>query len=223
MHGCAGFFSRSDPSRGIAPLYDEWGKRLSNAGYVALVVDSFTGRKALQNQCGNGKGGVSEVSERPYDAHAAVQFLTSSYADRVAPARLALLGWSHGASSTISALATETTRELGKPFKIGFAFYPGCGLYGAFGGIDTSTYAPYAPLYILHAGADPLYTDGHCDKRLNNARKLGAGNMHMIVYPGAGHSFDNARKAGARWTKADRDAKVAADAFVMRLLEGVMN
>lgn len=215
LHGCSGIYSYSDPTKGLALLYKEWGDRLVKAGYAALVVDSFTARGVPQNQCGNGNSGISEVSDRPYDAQGASQFLKASYSDRIDPAKIVLIGWSHGASSTLSTLATAMESILGKPFKAGFAFYPGCGLYNAFGGISTSTYVPYAPLHILHGSIDPLYTSGYCDKRVNNAIKLGSTNMSMDVYLGAQHDFDNARMVGSNWTLADVEAKAAADAFVM--------
>jgi len=215
MHGCSGIYSYSDPTKGLALLYKEWGARLANAGYVALVVDSFSARNAPQNQCSNSSGGVSEVTDRPYDAHGAAQFLKTSYSGWVDPAKIALLGWSHGASSTLATLSDSMVGQLGKPFKAGFALYPGCGLYNAFGGISTSSYVPYAPMHILHGSIDPLYTSGYCDKRVNNALKLGSINLSMAVYLGAQHNFDNARTVDTKWTQADVDAKEAADAFVM--------
>lgn len=215
MHGCSGIYSYSDPAKGVALLYKEWGDRLTKTGYAALVVDSFTGRGMPQNQCGNGSEGVSEVTDRPYDAHGAAQFLKNSYAGMIDPAKIVLLGWSHGASSTISTLSESMTSQLGKPFKAGFAFYPGCGLYNAFGGISTSTYVPYASLQIMHGSIDPLYTNGYCDKRVNNAVKLGSLNMSMSVYLGAQHNFDNARMVDAKWTQADVEAKTSSDASVM--------
>ena len=221
MHGCSGIYSFSDPAKGLALLYNEWGERLAKAGYVALLVDSFTGRNTAQNQCDNGSSGVSEVTDRPYDAYGAWQFLKTSYSGWVDPAKIALLGWSHGASSTMSTLSNTGVSQWGKPFKAGFAFYPGCGLYGAFGGISTSTYAPYAPLYILHGSVDPFYTIGYCDKRINNAIKLGSTNMSMSVYLGGQHSLDNARAVDSTWTQADVDAKASADAFVMLHLKNL--
>lgn len=212
-------YSFSDPSKGLGFLFKEWGTRLANAGYAALVVDSFSGRNLPQNQCGNNAAGVSEVTERPYDAIAAANFLKTSYSGWVDQTKIALLGWSHGGSSTMSTMSNTMVSSHGKPFKAAFAFYPGCGLYNAFGGIFNSTYVPYAPLHILHGGIDPLYTAGHCDKRIQNAVQLGSNQMSMVVYGGAQHSFDNARAVDAAWTQADVDAKAKADAFVMQRLE----
>lgn len=219
MHGCSGIYSYSDPAKGLALLYKEWGERLTTAGYAALVVDSFTGRGMPQNQCANGSEGVSEVTDRPYDAHGAARFLKNSYSGVINSTKIVLLGWSHGASSTLSTLSESMSTQLGKPFKAGLAFYPGCGLYNAFGGITTSTYVPYAPVQILHGSIDPLYTNGFCDKRINNAALLGSLNLSMSVYLGAQHHFDNARVADAKFTQADVDAKLGADATVMLRLK----
>lgn len=218
LHGCSGMYSYSDPAKGVSLLIREWGERLAAAGYVALAVDSFSGRKMPQNQCGKSGVGVSEVSDRPYDAHGAAQFLKKSYSGWVDPNRMALIGWSHGGSSAMATLAAAMKDKLGTPFKLGFAFYPGCGLYNAFGGISGSTYVPSAPLHILHGGSDPLLTGGFCDKRVGNAVKLGSTDLKMTVYKGAQHAFDNARASEAKWTQADFEAKSKADAFVMKQL-----
>jgi len=221
MHGCSGIYSYSDPANGLALLYKEWGERLANAGYAALLVDSFSGRNEPQNQCGNGSDGVSEAADRPYDAMGAWQYLKTYYSGLINPDKIALLGWSHGASSTLSALSSTWVGQWGKPFKVGFAFYPGCGLYNAYGGISTSTYTSYAPLHILHGSSDPFYTIGYCDKRINNAIKRGSINTSMSVYLKAQHSFDNARAVDSQWTQADVDAKASADAFVVLRLNSL--
>jgi dienelactone hydrolase len=213
MHGCSGIFSYSDPSRGVAALYREWAERLNSAGYAALLVDSFTARKAVQNQCGNSGAGVSEVTDRPSDAYGAHKYLSKQR--NIDVNRIALLGWSHGASSTLAALSDTMVRAGETPYKAGYAFYPGCGLYNAFGGISTSTYRPYTALTILHAGADPLYQSGYCQQRIDNALALGAQDFSMTVYSGAQHSFDMARSIVSAWTIYDVNAKTSADAYVM--------
>ena len=216
MHGCAGVYSLSDPAKGLAKLYLEWADRLARTGYHALLIDSFTSRGVAQNQCGNGSAGVSEVSDRPRDAEAGAQWLSKQAF--VNPDALAILGWSHGASSVISTLS-NTGEIKNHRFKTGIAFYPGCGLYNAFGGISASTYVPYAPLVNLLGDADPLYLSGHCQARVANAESLDPkGLMQMIVYPGAKHSFDNARTIDSNWTVFDVNAKTASDAEAMRRL-----
>lgn len=224
MHGCSGMYSWSNPAKGVASLYTEWATRLNNAGYAALVVDSFTPRGAPQKQCGNGSTGTSEVYDRPYDSAAAAQYLSGLAS--IDPAKIGLLGWSHGASSVLAAL--DSLAIPGNDLiKAAAAFYPGCGLYGAFGGISTSTWMPHAPLLIQAAGADPLYTGGYCDTRVAQAKLLGAsvatGNpVDMTVQYGAQHSFDMAKANDPDWTQWDISAKQAADPAVMTFFNGYL-
>lgn len=227
MHGCAGIYSNSDPSKGIARLYSEWADRLTKAGYAALLIDSFGPRGVTQNQCGNGPVGVSEVSDRPNDAYAGLAFLASRPLEFDAH-RVAVIGWSHGGSSALSALSTTSGTRLEGRFRGAFAFYPGCGLRNAFDGIATSTYVPYAPLLIFHGDADPLYTVSYCQTRLQRAVALGAsstnGNpVEMIVYRSAKHSFDNARQVSNEFTIYDVNAKIAADAEAMNRLPDLLH
>ena len=215
MHGCSGVHSYSNPALGVSNIHKEWAKRLNDAGYAALLVDSFTPR-GTQNQCGNGVAGVDEAVDRPKDARAALQWLVSN---GVAPAdRVALIGWSNGGSATMAALDSSHATPGSLRFAGGFSFYPGCGLLNNFGGISMSNWLPYAPLEILHAATDPLYTGGSCDTRVNRAHMAGAVGLNLTVYPGARHSFDQATSVKAPYTQADVDAKQAADAVVMQRL-----
>ncbi|TFZ05035.1 dienelactone hydrolase family protein [Ramlibacter rhizophilus] len=224
LHGCAGIYSYSDPVRGVAKLYTEWADRLTTAGYHALLVDSFTARGASQNQCGNGSAGTSEVGDRPHDAYAARAYLVSRKSKAATdPGRTFVVGWSHGGSSAFSALSDTMAQRKEGRFRAGFAFYPGCGLYNAFGGISTSTWMPYAAMAIYHGDIDPLFTSGYCQKRVELAVAAGSseamGNpVDLLVHPGAQHSFDNARQMGGGWTVYDVNAKTSADADVMNRL-----
>lgn len=213
MHGCAGVYANSDPGQGIASLYEEWAGRLNRAGYAALLVDSFTPRQAAQNQCGGGADGVSEVDDRPYDAAAAAEYLAGLA--KVRADRIGALGWSHGGSSVMASLGRGELAGMER-IRAGVSFYPGCGLFGAFGGISQSTWLPSAPFLILHAGADPLYRSGYCGTRLKRAEALGAsaanGNpVHMTAHFRAKHSFDQANQVGDGFTRADVFAKRSAD------------
>jgi dienelactone hydrolase len=226
MHGCSGFYSNSlnqvkqadgtYKEGAMMSLYKEWAQRLNNAGYSALVVNSFTPRGADENQCNNGSAGTSEVTDRPYDAAAAAQFLAAQ--PKVNPAKIALMGWSHGGSSTMTSLDSLSIPG-NSLFKAAVAFYPGCGWFGggSFGNPDASTWKPNAPLLVLHGDADALYTSGYCDNRIDAARLQGA-TIDLTVYPGAQHSFDLAKSTDSKWTQADLDAKADADPAAMLFL-----
>lgn len=212
LHGCSGVYSYSDPTKGIAILYREWGDRLVKAGYVALLVDSFTPRNA-PNQCGNGSAGVSEVNDRPHDAYAGLKYLRST--SYVSTDRIGLLGWSHGGSSTMASMDV-TEFDPASSFKAAVEFYPGCGMYGAFGGVNNSTWKPYGPLLILIASADKVVKPLYCEMRVNQAQTQGATDLSLTSFTDAHHSFDMAWNLGNGWKQADLDAKAAADAQAMQ-------
>jgi dienelactone hydrolase len=211
MHGCSGMFSYSDPTKGLANLYREWGDRLVTQNYVVLLVDSFTPR-GTQNECGNGSSGVSEVNARRFDAYGAYNHLgTLPFVNKD---RVGILGWSHGASATLATMESSVAPAGVKPFKAAVAFYPGCGLYNAFGGISGSTWVPYSPLSILHGTEDGLYKDGKCAIRVSRAVQAG-GSASLTPYTGAKHSFDMATSVTSSFTAADVSAKQTGDAVTM--------
>lgn len=212
MHGCAGAGSS---------LYDDWGSKLAKLGYAVLLVDSFTPRGA-GNQCGNGDTGVSEVYDRPLDALAGYDYLVNNVG--VSSGRVVLLGWSHGASSTLATLWEGQTR---KPFVGGVVFYAGCGLYNHI----TKPY-PYAPLYMHHGTDDQTTLLSSCTTLIGHeaADKGTSRKISMTTYNAAGHSFDNAKEAcvgatctygtasGRTLTVDDWNAKLAADPVALQKL-----
>jgi dienelactone hydrolase len=216
-HGCAGANSTVNTAN-AAPLYREWGDRLVAAGYVALLPDSFTPRGS-SNECGNGSAGVSEITDRPQDMHAAYTYLsTLSYVDIH---RAGLMGWSHGGSTTLATMEQSQAAGGLKRFKVAASFYPGCGMFGAFGGLtsSTSTWLPYAPLDIHMGSADSTVDPAYCTVRVNKAQQLGAsvatGNpTSLTLYADAEHSFDQTSSSAPA---ADVAAKAAADPATMAL------
>jgi dienelactone hydrolase len=212
MHGCAGTYSYGNPSKGLSKHFREWGDRLVSAGYVGLMVDSFTPRGVSQNQCG--KNQVSEVTDRPKDAYAALKYLASR--SDMSAGKIGLLGWSNGGSSVMSTM-DATNFNATNNFKVAISFYPGCGLDNAFSGLSKSTWKPYAPLAILHGSADTVVNVGHCTTRVSKAQAQGATSLTLTIFPNAHHSFDQAVKVEGKYTQADVDAKKAADNQTMGL------
>ncbi len=224
MHGCSGlYYTDSNGNRQLSSLFQEWGNRLATQGYVAIFPDSFTPRKNTKGVCDQPpeKTGISEVKDRPTDAYAAYNYLRSR--SEVKPNNIGLLGWSNGGSATIAAMSTTNKPAKINGFRTAIAFYPGCGLRNDFGGILTSTWKPYTPFVIYHGSIDPLYKDGYCEKRVQNAKNLGA-TIDLVVYQNAKHSFDMAKPGDSKWTQADLEAKKRADNDAMtRLNTSVKN
>lgn len=172
LHGCSGLYANSLPNAdfsNIQSIYAAWADTLVSRDYVVLLVDSFTPRGS-QNECNQAAGvGISEVVDRPLDAAAAHDYLVTR--GEVDAAHIGVLGWSHGGSTVLATLSTTyydsaavRPEAASKPFKVGVAYYPGCGLkYGgvtgpsAFGGITNSQWRPYVPLQVLHGTHDKLY------------------------------------------------------------------
>ena len=240
MHGCSGVWSNGvispdaqPPIKALSHIHKRWGENLARAGYTGLLVDSFTSR-ALTNECNNGSAGLNEATVRPKDAAAGRAWLLAN--NHATAGRVALLGWSNGASAVMATMDQTNEGTAGsKPFKEAFAFYPGCGLINEFGGNasapDKTTWLPYAPVTLHHAATDPLYTDGKCNNRVTVAATLGAGSatgnaVAMTVHAAARHSFDQidiAKAIALPYTTADRDAQIAADAAVLDRLATIFS
>lgn len=217
LHGCSGIFSNSDPSKGVGTLFNEWGDRLVNAGYVALLVDSYTPRSAPQNQCGASV--TSPVHDRPYDAYAAYHYL---HAQSYITDSIGLLGWSAGGSSAMATMVYTASTEAN--FRAAAIFYAGCGLNNAFHGLSKSTWKPYAHVRFFHGTADSTVALSSCQTRVDRAVALGAsiatGNsVELTSYSGAHHSFDQAKQVGGNFTIEDVDAKADADPKVLTLFD----
>lgn len=235
MHGCSGVWSNGvvntdaqPPQKALSMIHRRWGTALAQAGYTVLLVDSFTTRN-LTNECGNGTAGLNEAVVRPRDALAGRQWLLAQ--GQVASDRIALLGWSNGASATLATMDRTNEGTPGaRPFREAFAFYPGCGLLNNFGGdastVARTTWLPYAPVTIHAAQLDPLNTDGRCANRVAGAITLGAGvgsgnAVAMTVHAGAVHSFDQvdlSKPLASPYTASDAAAQLAADDAVLQRL-----
>jgi carboxymethylenebutenolidase len=125
------------------------------------------------------------------------------------------MGWSNGASATLAALAENEIASDGRNstngFRAALAFYPGCGLNGAFG----AGYRPYASVKIFIGTADEEVSPAEC-KRLAEKNRSLSGGVELTVYAGATHDFDdpaNHRQDLEANAEANSDARAQAVAF----------
>lgn len=222
---------KQDPcSDEMEPQFVRWAERLAERGYVVLMPSSYSARGFCDMHTDTGRvpdtfdDRPERVAERLYDFDAAARYLCDR--DEVDCDRMGLMGFSHGASMVILGLHWQIDRALaefrkthkdlditlpdlepGRPdFKVGIAYYPGCGLDEmlaldtAPGGEPKDKYFPTAPLYVLHGDADPLVE--HCDSAHGpGTREIQAEQVsdsldrenpyHVVAYAGARHGFDN--------------------------------
>jgi carboxymethylenebutenolidase len=216
MHGRAGAYSslargRYDAST-LSQRHQMWGRLWAQQGYVAVLVDGF-GPRNYWNGFGRGTysnrpDDVNEVTVRPLDAYGALAYLRIR-AD-VRADRIGLQGWSNGASAALATMApdapgiAEHTPAAG--FRAALAFYPACDLRHRFdGGLK-----PYAPVRILHGDADEEVSPRVCQRLVERSRAQ-AGDIELVLYPGATHDFDD---PGDQRQSVEANASAKADAML---------
>jgi dienelactone hydrolase len=179
MHGCTGMWA---PNGELTPLYRFWTSYLRDKGFVTLLVDSFKPR-GEREICTQKNRKVSEVRDRPRDAHAALRWLAARsdvYANRVH-----LMGWSNGAIAVLNTLGPDSPgfRPDDPKFRSAVAFYPGCAA------LARKPYRPLSPLLIQSGAADDWTPARHCVAMASEA-KAGGAEVEIDVYEGAHHGFD---------------------------------
>ena len=188
---------------GITSSYDVWMERFKSWKYVTLLVDTFTPR-GIKEETGY-PFKVSRES-RIQDAYAARSYLTSfKYVDSK---RIAVMGWSYGGVTTVSAVTTESgIKSQEDYFRAGIAFYPGCS--------QEVRATLKAPLLILIGEEDSWTPPAKC-KELQNTLTLEQPSNELLfkIYPKTYHGFDIEgmdRKAGRHQLKYNPES--AADAI----------
>ncbi|MYD95044.1 MAG: alpha/beta hydrolase fold domain-containing protein [Chloroflexi bacterium] len=174
MHGCNGL----DPE--VLRALKDHSRHLVQAGFVALVLDSFGPRRVRPPVCA-GKHAVSASDYRVDDAFRALQFLRAQ--PNVDDTRIFLMGQSQGGHIALHVAArgdpvSQSLKDAhGGGFRALVAYYPPCAVPRD---IDT-------PLLILSGAKDNWTPPAECQRA--KARVRGAP-YEVIVYPGEVHSFD---------------------------------
>jgi dienelactone hydrolase len=166
LHGCAG--------RSAKDVEDAGAARFVELGYVVLIVDSFTTR-GIRISC----SGQTPALDRVMDAYGGLAFLAGL--PFVDPERIAVVGYSQGAMTALSAVALEGVRTLfDRQFKAAVAYYPLCA--GRDGNVAV-------PTVILIGEKDDWTPASECTRMM--AMRTGAGaDVKLVVYPDAYHGFN---------------------------------
>lgn len=176
MHGCGGLITRDGR---LQARERDWLQRWTAAGYAVLMPDSFNSR-GLREICSvPAAQRTIRAVDRATDVRAAVDWLAGqAFVDKQ---RLALVGWSHGGSTTLAAVRRGRGAEAAD-LKTAIAFYPGCGVPAR--AAAKQQWAARLPLTIL-IGSDDDWTPAASCREL--ARLTG---IRLLEYPGAVHGFD---------------------------------
>lgn len=178
MHGCESLIRRSGK---LAPMFDDWGERLSAAGLAVVFPDSF-GSRGLSTQCRVRERKVRSQHERVADANAARRWLQSqSWAIKD---RVSLLGWANGGVASLWAVRPRILARDGMPdFRSAVALYPGCRR------LTEAAWSARIPTLILIGKADDWTAAAACEQMVAGAHGRSA-LASLVVYPGAYHEFD---------------------------------
>ena len=154
---------------------------LAASGYVALFVDDFSTR-GLKETC------AVDFPEALPDAYGALAYLSRlPYVD---PGRIAAVGFSQGADTALRIASSGAASGFAAPdglrFKAAAAFYPPCS--------NVEGERLVIPTLILVGAADSVTPAADC-RRLAGDQ---AGEAKLVVYPSAGHCFDDPAFAGGR-------------------------
>jgi len=264
LHGSGGLLKDGQSKNGpcsdqMESQFSTWSQRLAELGYTVLLPSSYSARGFCDKHSQADKmpatfdANTEQILGRIYDLDAAARYLCDR--PEVDCDRMGLLGFSQGGTMTMLGLHWQTEHALqyfrdnkadtvdieipdvapGRPdFKVGVAYYPGCGFDGAVP-LSTSNnaaaenkYLATAPLFVLHASDDPLVE--HCSvdhgagsREIQSGQVAGEMNVEnfydITVYPDAGHSFDSAGGKADGGTPAGNEA--AKEAALQVALEKI--
>jgi dienelactone hydrolase len=214
LHGCGGLLT----SKGaIAARERAWMNLFVAEGYVVLLVDSFNPR-GFSSICTKGVRPLTAEKDRPYDAYAALGWLRER--PYVIKDRIGIMGWSHGAMTTLATISQAMVQEIGwtaPGFTTAVAFYPGC--------LDLSKtrYAATVPL-LMQLGDKDDWTPAQYCHRLARLVENGGTVIAVDTYRGAYHGFDEpsgtvhtrstSNTGGTRTVHVGRDPEAAEKSLV---------
>jgi dienelactone hydrolase len=168
LHGCGGLL---DERGRISEREVDWTDRFVAAGYLVAVPDSF-GSRGKGSQCGVApENQVRPWVERKADATGLQRWLAAQ--PNVDRGRIALMGFSHGAMTTVFSLNVPGYAAF-------VALYPACG-----GALRNRGPLPSVPMLMLLGERDDWTPAAPCQEFAKLSPRI-----RVHTYPGAYHQFD---------------------------------
>ncbi|MCP4315904.1 MAG: dienelactone hydrolase family protein [Hyphomicrobiales bacterium] len=166
MHGCGG----------LQQAHFDWASEFNEQGYVTLIMDSFRPRSVMRVCTFDTR--PTSPAQRALDAYGALAFLRGM--PDVDPARIGVIGWSHGGISALEAVNMRgISQRFEHKFRVAAAFYPYCIADREFD----------LPTLILIGEADDWTPPELCLQLAE--RNQSFDQFELVTYPGAFHGFDN--------------------------------
>ncbi|BEV16215.1 dienelactone hydrolase family protein [Herbaspirillum sp. DW155] len=186
LHGCGGLYSIVKDGRGeFTPRHLAMARVLADAGYNVLFPDSFTPRGRRSTCQDTVAQREASAMNRRFDVEAAMHWVTSQ--PDVDVKRIALLGWSHGASTLLASInLAETDVAIRKiQPRAAVAFYPDCRPYAK----TSEPFKPAAPLLIL-MGKNDDWTPPQACEAIEQKMQGSDTEIALRLYPDTYHDFD---------------------------------
>lgn len=181
LHGCGGLYKRDGVT--LDARYPDYVEFLNERGINVLLPDSFGSR---------GSGPVCSLKYadrkvnfdmRRQDVIDAVNWAAKQ--PGVDPKRIALLGWSHGAMTTLTAI--DATRAGTPPVAGAVVFYPGCGAISR-----RDDYRVDVPTLMMLGANDDWTAPASCEKVAAQQQAAQPDReFRLVVYPDSVHGFDS--------------------------------
>ncbi|MDZ7653586.1 MAG: dienelactone hydrolase family protein [Burkholderiaceae bacterium] len=184
LHGCGGLWRAGQPGAAprFASRYVDYVARLRAAGYHVLLPDSFTARGERSICSQKNAARRVTVETRRADVAAAVRWLAAH--PHVDAARIVVLGWSHGAMTTLAAI-NGARPDAARPVAAAVVFYPGCAA------LLEQDFVLAQPLLMLLGAADDWTPPMRCEQLVAGVRKLQPqADITLRVYADSYHGFD---------------------------------
>lgn len=182
LHGCGGLYTAAS-AKGNAPRFTArhqgMADMLVEEGYSVVFPDSLLprGETSLCTQV----IGSRRITQRERRADALAALTWAAAQPGVSPARIAVLGWSHGGSAVLAAIDSSRPEVRGQAVQpaLAVAFYPGCS------DALRSGWRTEVPLAMMLGEDDDWTPPAPC---VALGRAAGA---EVNVYAASHHGFDN--------------------------------